>query len=206
MLRGKQGQPRADIEGYLPRLRAYIKEHFRPEAAARYPEKPEARLGMAEKSPRAQAAEGPVSPEGAWKQWPALESPAMQDYYRSWEKKKSVTKTFSSEVNRRVEGQFAKASAFYLPAGIDKRTYHKIKADYLYKPSRDTAVKCCLGLGLDAGEAQELLRLAGYALSPSDPKDLVILFCLENGIRDLASVNCLLDSMDIRDLDGYMPE
>ena len=81
-----------------------------------------------------------------------MESPAVQRYYRSWEKKRSVTRTFSSEVTRMVKDQFSGASAFYLPAGIDKRTYHKIRADYLYRPSRDTAVKCCLGLGLDAGE------------------------------------------------------
>ena len=206
MIRGKQGQPRADIERFVPLLRAYAKEHYRPGAAVRYPAGSEARLSVAEAGPGARAAVEQALPEDARKQWSALESPAMQRYYRSWEKKKSVTKTFSSEVSRRVEEQFAKASAFYLPAGIDKRTYHKIRADYLYRPSRDTAVKCCLGLGLDEKEAQELLRLAGYALSLSDPKDLVILFCLENGIRDLASVNCLLDSMDIRDLDGYTPE
>ncbi len=205
MIRGKQGQPRADIGQYLPLLRAYVKEHYRQEAV-RYPKGTESGLGLAEGRPEAQAGEGPVLPDGAWKGLSGIESPAVQRYYRSWEKKRSVTKTFSSEVTRRVEEQFARASAFYLPAGIDKRTYHKIKADYLYRPSRDTAVKCCLGLGLDDGESRELLQLAGYALSPSDPKDLVILFCLENGIRDLASVNCLLGSLDIKDLDGYMPE
>ena len=130
----------------------------------------------------------------------------MKRYYHSWEKKKAVTKTFSSEVTRMVREKFPKASAFYLPAGIDKRTYHKIRTDYLYKPSRNTAMKCCLGLKLNGEEAGELMQLAGYSFSPSDPTDLVVLFCLEKHIWDLASVNYLMDSFDLKDLDGYVPE
>ena len=130
----------------------------------------------------------------------------VKEQYRKWEKEQAVRKTFSSEVVRMVGEKFRKAPDFYLPAGIDKRTYHKIRTDYLYRPSRNTALKCCFGLGLDAEEAEALLRLAGYALSPSDPADLVVRFCLEKGIRELASVNWLMDSFDIRDLDGYTAE
>ena len=36
-----------------------------------------------------------------------------------------------------------------------------------------------------------------------DPSDLVVLFCLEKQIWDLASVNYLMDSFDLKDLDGY---
>ena len=94
---------------------------------------------------------------------------------------------------------------FYLPAGIDKRTFNKIKNDYLYRPSRSTAMKCCLGLKLNREEAEELMRLAGVSFSPSDPSDLVVMFCIEKEIWDLASVNYLMASFDIRDLEGVEP-
>ena len=126
MIRGKQGQPREDIGQYLPLLRAYVKEHLRREEAVRYPKGTGTGLGLAEAGPDVQSGEGPFPPDGAWKNLSGMESPAVQRYYRSWEKKRSVTRTFSSEVTRMAEEQFARASAFYLPAGIDKRTYGRL--------------------------------------------------------------------------------
>ena len=59
--------------------------------------------------------------------------------------------------------------------------------------------------GLDPEEAEELMRLAGFSFSPSDPSDLVVMFCIEKEIWDLASVNYLMASFDIRDLEGVEP-
>ena len=51
-----------------------------------------------------------------------------------------------------------------------------------------------------------LMQLAGYSFSPSDPSDLVVLFCIEKEIWDLASVNYLMDSFDLKDLDGCVSD
>lgn len=50
------------------------------------------------------------------------------------------------------------------------------------------------------------MRLAGYSFSPSDPSDLVVMFCIEKEIWDITSVNYLMDSFDLKDLDGYTAE
>ena len=134
-----------------------------------------------------------------------LESPAVRNYYHSWEKQNSVRKSFSSEVMRMVKEKYPKASRFYGSAGLDRRIFNKIKTDYGYQPSRNTAMRCCIGLHLNGKEAEELLQLAGYAFSPSDPSDLVLRFCLDNGIWDIPSINYLLDSFDIKDLEGVAP-
>ncbi len=214
MFRVKASTPAADAERYLPELRAWAKKRYRPKASSeiRYslaPMLPEDWNGLSaddrildEKDARQVAS----LLKNAGKDLSVFDSPAVKRYYHSWEKKKSVTRTFSSEVMRMVKEKYKKASEFYLPAGIDKRTFHKIKSDYLYKPSRSTAMKCCLGLRLGETEAKELLQLAGYSFSLSDPSDLVVLFCLEKEIWDLASVNYLMDSFDLKDLDGYVPE
>lgn len=213
MFRGKTAGPRKDIDQFLPEMRRYVKERYvaRPAPQIKYsipvslPGQP--RFGSGADGPKESDRDRmPVAPAEARKDLSLLDSPAMKRYYHSWEKEKAVARSFSSEVMRLVGEKYPKASAFYLPAGIDKRTFHKIRSDYLYKPSRSTAMKCCLGLKLDLRESEYLLQLAGYAFSPSDPSDLIIMFCIEKGIWDLASVNYLMASLDVRDLDGYAPD
>jgi len=130
------------------------------------------------------------------------DSPALENTYHAWEKKNSEYKSFSSEVVRMVKERYRKTSEFYKAAGIDKRTYHKISTDFGYKPSRMTAFRCCIGLQLNVEEAEELLKLAGMAFSPNDPNDLVLKFCLENGIRDIPGINYMLYMYANRPLDG----
>lgn len=120
------------------------------------------------------------------------DSPALENTYHAWERKNAEYKSFSSEVVRMVKEKYQKTSEFYHAAGIDKRTWHKISTDFGYKPSRMTAFRCCIGLKLNAEEAEELLKLAGMAFSPNDPDDLVLKFCLENGIRDIPGINYML--------------
>ena len=120
------------------------------------------------------------------------DSPAMENTYHAWEKKNSEQKSFSSEVVRMVNERYPKTSDFYKAAGIDKRVYHKLSSDYGYKPSRMTAFRCCIGLKLNAEEAEKLLKLAGMAFSPNDPDDLVLKFCLANGINDIPGINYML--------------
>ena len=130
--------------------------------------------------------------QAAQKDTTLYESPAMDRTYHAWEKQNSEYRSFSSEVVRMVGERFTKPSDFYRAAGIDKRTFHKIRSDYGYQPSRDTALRCCIGLRLNVEEAEALLKLAGLAFSPNNPNDLVVRFCLEKGIHDIPGVNYML--------------
>lgn len=220
MFRKKVEGPRADIDRYVPKLKEYLRIHYvKPEPQKRYSlrENTEVRYSLPSKPVR------PADPEiryslampededvramlnRASRDMSVLESPAVKNYYHSWEKLNSVRKSFSSEVMRMVKEKYPKASSFYRPVEIDKRTFHRLKTDYEYKPSKNTAMRCCIGLHLDGKQAEDLLKLAGYALSPSDPSDLAIRFCLDNGIWDLASINYLLASFDVKDLEGTAP-
>ena len=132
----------------------------------------------------------------------ACDESNIRDIYLEWELKNGLRKSFGSEVCRLVDWKFEKPTAFYTPVGMNKRTFHKIKTDYGYRPSKKTAFQCCIGLHLDVPAAEKLLKLAGYALSPSDPCDLVIRFCLEKEIWDIGTINYLLSSFDLESLDG----
>ena len=129
-----------------------------------------------------------------------FDHPVLQKAYHEWEKKNAVTRSFSSEVVRMIKELEIKPSDFYKEAGIDKRVFHTMKKDYLYKPSKETAFRCCAGLKLSYEETAELLKLAGYSLSPSDSRELVLRFCLENRIYDIFSINCLLEAMGEKEL------
>ncbi len=122
-------------------------------------------------------------------------TPALKKTYHIWEKNTAVTKTFSSEVIRRLKENRIRPADFYKAAELDKRVYSSMKRDYCYSPSRTTAIKCCLALHLSYQDAEQLLKLAGYSLSPGLSKDLAIRFCLENGIYDIPNVNYMLEAL-----------
>lgn len=127
-------------------------------------------------------------------------NPAMQKTYRRWEKETAAYRTFSSEILRMLEERKIRPADFYREAQIDKRVFHTMKKDYLYKPSKDTAFRCCAGLKLTYEETAGLLELAGYSLSPGDSRELVLRFCLENRIYDIYSINCMLNAMGEKEL------
>ncbi len=124
-----------------------------------------------------------------------FDSPALQKSYHDWERKAATKKTFSSEVLKKLNELHMKPAEFYKAVGLDKRVFHALKSDYLYTPSKATAIRCCLGLRLKYEEAIELLKLAGYSFSPSNSRAVVIRFCMENEVYDLPSINYMLLAM-----------
>lgn len=62
------------------------------------------------------------------------------------------------------------------------------------RPSRDTLLCLCFGLGLCADETQQLLLHAGYAqLYIRDPRDSILFYALNNGMS-LMACNQQLDA------------
>ena len=124
-----------------------------------------------------------------------FDSPALRKTYHEWERQTAAKKTFSSEVLKKLKELDLKPAEFYKAAGLDKRVFHALKRDYLYTPSKETAIRCCLGLRLKYEEALDLLQLAGYSMSPGNSRELVIRFCMENEVYDLPSINYMLAAM-----------
>ena len=197
--RDKRGE---EIRHLVPEMLKYVSERYIPlvQYSLSMPDDSES-LPLAEDS-RAAILDMEEFKQDAEKDMALYDSRALENTYHTWERENSEYKSFSSEVVRMVEQKFRKTSDFYRAANIDKRTYHKIKSDFGYKPSRMTAYRCCIGLQLDVDEAEELLKLAGMAFSPNDPDDLVIRFCLEKGIRDIPGINYMLYRYATRTLSG----
>ena len=120
----------------------------------------------------------------------------LRQQYMAWEPKQRNRSTFSRKVLTLLSLKQIDPKAFYRQAGIDRKLFSKIKTDFCYQPNKETALRCCLALHLDVGEALDLLKSAGYTLSDSSSFDLAIRYCLVSGVYDLSAVNMLLEALE----------
>ena len=81
----------------------------------------------------------------------------------------------------------------YKRAQIDRKLFSRIRCNRDYKPKKDTAIALIMALQLDIYESEELLKLAGLALSPGVRSDLIVRFCIMNAVYDINKVNDILD-------------
>lgn len=100
--------------------------------------------------------------------------------------------TFQSSLFRMIDRKELKDSVVYKRAGIDRRHFSKIRSNPDYSPKKQTALAFCFALELNLDESVDLLKRAGYALSPSNRADLIARYCIEHEIWDLGKVNELL--------------
>jgi transcriptional regulator with XRE-family HTH domain len=79
-------------------------------------------------------------------------------------------------------------------ADIDRIYGAKIFAGKRPNPSRDFVLRLAFGLGLDYGECQKLLEVAGKSkLYPRVPRDAVIISCLHNRLNYQQTEESLYD-------------
>lgn len=109
------------------------------------------------------------------------------------------TLTFSETVLRIMQEKGYKRPDVYRRACIDRTLFSKLLANRNYSPSKDTAVAIAFALELDLSEAEILLRRAGYALSHSIARDIVIECCFKESLHEVVKVNIILQQL------GYLP-
>ena len=96
-----------------------------------------------------------------------------------------------------------KTTTVYKRALMDRRLLSKILSDKNYQPSKDTAIALCFALHLSLNQAVDLLNRAGYALSHSILRDIIIVYFLKNYIYDLNKINSFLYSMNEKIIGKY---
>jgi hypothetical protein len=81
----------------------------------------------------------------------------------------------------------------YKRANLDRKFFSKIRCNPYYKPKKKNVIALALALELDNKTSKTFIKKAGYILTGANKFDVVIRYCLENGIYDLYKVNLMLE-------------
>ena len=110
----------------------------------------------------------------------------------------SVDQSFVEKVIELIRIRDVKDSAVYKAAQIDRRLFSKMMSDRSYKPSKDTAIAIALALKLYLSQANDLLSRAGYTLSHSSKRDVVIEYFIRERHFNLTDINLVLDKLGMK--------
>ena len=100
--------------------------------------------------------------------------------------------TFVDILTRYINEKGWRDSRVYKAAQMDRRLFSKMMSDRSYKPSKDTAVALVIALELSLKQANDLLSRAGYTLSHSNKRDVIIEYFIREGIYNLSDINEVL--------------
>lgn len=104
--------------------------------------------------------------------------------------------TFVDILTRYINEKGWPDSRVYKAAQMDRRLFSKIMSDRNYKPSKDTALALVIALELTLKQADDLLSRAGYTLSHSNKRDVIIEYFIREGIYALSDINEVLYRLD----------
>ena len=107
-----------------------------------------------------------------------------------------VNQTFVERLLCYITKKGARDAQVYKAAQVDKRLFSKMVGNREYKPSKDTAIALALALELSLEEANDLFSRAGYTLSHSNKRDIIIEFLFREKIYNLMDANEVLYRLD----------
>ena len=97
--------------------------------------------------------------------------------------------TFVDMLTRYINMKGWRDSKVYNAAQIDRRLFSKIMSDREYKPAKDTALALAIALELTLQQTSDLLDRAGYTLSHSNKRDVIIEYFIREGVHNLTDIN-----------------
>ncbi|MGM9858650.1 MAG: hypothetical protein ACI311_05335 [Bacilli bacterium] len=109
-----------------------------------------------------------------------------------------ATDSWQKTVFKIIDRKNFKDPDVYKRASISKQTFSKIRYNENYQPTKDTAIQMCIGLKLNLDDSLDLLAKAGYTLSLSIARDLVIRYCIEESIYNVFNINLILEEMSYK--------
>ena len=105
--------------------------------------------------------------------------------------------TFSERLLQLIKAKNMPPADVYKRAIVYKKVFSKIKNDRDYHPGKITAMCLCVGAKLTIEETNDLLRRAGYALSPCDKTDIIFSYFIEHEIYDMIALDIKLEDFGL---------
>lgn len=104
---------------------------------------------------------------------------------------KNVEESFAVALLGYIDAKELSDPEVYRRARMDKRLFNKIKNPE-YHPSKKNALALAIALELNLEEIKELIGRAGYSLTCSDKRDIIVAYCVKNGEYDILRINSIL--------------
>jgi O-acetyl-ADP-ribose deacetylase (regulator of RNase III)/transcriptional regulator with XRE-family HTH domain len=101
------------------------------------------------------------------------------------------TDTFGKHLQKLINKKGLKNSQVYAAANISKQYFSKLLKGQV-KPSKEKVLALAVGLRLNMDEAEDFLRLTGYAFSPISQTDAVVAFFLKKEEFNVAMIDIVL--------------
>lgn len=124
-----------------------------------------------------------------------LSRPALSDLDKFLSKVHA--ESFSDMLMRLIDERgFEKDSIVYKRANLDRFVFSKLRSRKGYTPTKPTILAFAIALELNMDQTLDLLRAAGYALSPNNLTDVIVSYFIEQRIYDIFEVNAALFAYD----------
>jgi len=106
--------------------------------------------------------------------------------------------TFRDMLLRLIDERGLSDPEVYKRANLDRRLFSKIRSNPDYQPAKGTVLALSIALRLNLDQTTDLLRLAGFALSPSSKSDLIVEYFITREIYDIYMLNEMLFEFDLK--------
>ena len=105
-----------------------------------------------------------------------------------------IAPSFSEKVLSLLSQREGKYSEIYNEVGMSRQLFNKIITNKNYFPKKNTAIQIAVGLHLNYEQTQELLSSAGYMLSHSDKRDVILEYFLKQPNYQIDNIDTVMFS------------
>ena len=104
--------------------------------------------------------------------------------------------TFSESLLHIIDSKGLKDPDVYKRANIDRKLFSKIRNNPQYQPRKETALAFAIALELNLDETKDFIGRAGFALTHSSKRDIIIEYFIEKKDYDIFTINETLFAFD----------
>lgn len=120
---------------------------------------------------------------------PACSAPLMPAKRSLEDVLSQASESFSEMLFRLIDERGLTDPEVYKRANLDRKLFSKIRSNPAYQPGKNTVLALSIALELNLDQTTDLLRRAGFALSPSSKADLIVQYFIRERQYSIHQIN-----------------